>query len=297
MSAAQTYDFQTASRLSGDKLQPLSSLHRGFAQKFAEEFAAFLGVEFELGLKAAEQLPYRSFLEELPEAAYVVPLPMEPRGMAVLYIETTVLLPVMDLLLGGMGKPCGEGRELTELEDHVIMGAVKSFAGHLQSAWQGTGLAIQAGKRSGQAQLQRLLPASETVLRLTFAAKIPESESTFQLVLSAGCVATLIHKLAEDNAPVAPAVATLGPNQRLRDRLLECKFGVELGLKRGKVLASELLDLHPGKIIRLGVAVQEVAALTIGGRDVFSALPVRSGSRRAAHIGGRIQPGQDSRTK
>jgi flagellar motor switch protein FliM len=72
--------------------------------------------------------------------------------------------------------------------------------------------------------------------------------------------------------------------ERLKQRLLECPFPVELralGLRAG---IDQLSDLSPGEILRLGGRANQPASLLVAGIEMFRALPARSGDMRVAQV-------------
>lgn len=94
------------------------------AQCHAQSWA-WLRTGFLVNLVSAEQLAYADFLTRVPEMAYVCTVRLEPVGaLAVLELDLALAAPVIDLLLGGPGRP-GEMRELTDIEDSILTSVVE----------------------------------------------------------------------------------------------------------------------------------------------------------------------------
>jgi flagellar motor switch protein FliM len=55
------------------------------------------------------------------------------------------------------------------------------------------------------------------------------------------------------------------------------------------VHVKDLTDLKPGTILKMKAPVKRPGRLTVEGVDIFEALPVRNGSRKAAHLTARSQ--------
>jgi flagellar motor switch protein FliM len=51
----------------------------------------------------------------------------------------------------------------------------------------------------------------------------------------------------------------------------------------------DLLALQPGCVLKLRAPVRNPGMLTVGGREIFEAVPVRNGSQKAAQLGRRTQ--------
>jgi len=79
---------------------------------------------------------------------------------------------------------------------------------------------------------------------------------------------------------------------KLSEKALDWTFELDLTLSRGKVQASDLLNLSIGKVLDLGVSVRTPAVLRIGGLDSFEAVPVRSGQHRGAQLLDRLPQSQ-----
>jgi flagellar motor switch protein FliM len=55
------------------------------------------------------------------------------------------------------------------------------------------------------------------------------------------------------------------------------------------VLVKDLLDLKPGKILKMKSPVKSPGRLTVEDVPIFEALPVRNGARKAAQLLSRSQ--------
>jgi flagellar motor switch protein FliM len=56
-----------------------------------------------------------------------------------------------------------------------------------------------------------------------------------------------------------------------------------------RVLVKDLIDLKPGVILKMKAPVKNPGRLTVEGVDIFEALPVRSGTLKAAQLSCRSQ--------
>jgi flagellar motor switch protein FliM len=55
-----------------------------------------------------------------------------------------------------------------------------------------------------------------------------------------------------------------------------------------KVLVKDLVDLKPGMVLRIKAPVKNPGRLTVEDVEVFEALPVRLGMRKAAEVSSRL---------
>jgi flagellar motor switch protein FliM len=77
------------------------------------------------------------------------------------------------------------------------------------------------------------------------------------------------------------------PSPPLRERILECDVEVSSELPCLKVAVRDLIALQPGSVLKLRAPIRIPGMLTAGGRGLFEAVPVRSGTQRAAQLGRR----------
>jgi flagellar motor switch protein FliM len=56
-----------------------------------------------------------------------------------------------------------------------------------------------------------------------------------------------------------------------------------------RVVVKDLIDLKPGMILRMKAPVRAPGRLTVEDVEIFEALPVRNGARKAAQLSSRSQ--------
>src|SRR3954454_1060197 len=134
------YNFSSAGQISTDQLGAISMLNDLFARNLTHNLAAWLRTRFQVSLVSAEQIPFNEFLLRIPEISYVASVRLEPLGaLAVLQLDLALAPPIVDLLLGGEGKP-GIVREITDIEESILGSVVEVVCRELSAAWQSVGL-------------------------------------------------------------------------------------------------------------------------------------------------------------
>ena len=112
-------DFRTVGGIDKARLAPLVSAIEGFARPFAEELGNRFGLTSETTMRSSEQMLCRTFLEKAG-SSYLVSLKIGNHGdIALLQIDSMLLFPVVDRLLGGSGGPSELSRDPTEIEDQI----------------------------------------------------------------------------------------------------------------------------------------------------------------------------------
>lgn len=281
----QECDFRQAGQLTKDQVRQVTSLHENFAPNLANSLGAYLRVGFQTSLVAVEQLVYNEFLSRLPEQTYFVTILLMPiEELAGIQIELSLIFPMIDLLLGGSGQGLPEIRDLTEIEQQIIESVVQVLCRELQSTWQVVlPLEFSVGERLQQAQIGSIMPLGERVLNLSFELQIADVRGTLNLVFPGVVSNLLLRKLAQQGM-TRRRRGSADTSARLRERILEGKFGVALELRRIPLLIRDVVDMQPGKVLPLSHSLREPMSMPVNGTSAFSAIPVSCGGARGALV-------------
>jgi flagellar motor switch protein FliM len=282
-------DFRTVGGIDKARLAPLVSAIEGFAGPFSEALRDRLGLTSETTLRSSEQTLCRTFLEKAG-SSYLVSLKIGNHGdIALLQIDSMLLFPIVDRLLGGSGGPTELSREPTEIEDQIAKEFVRLICQQLQTTWRTFGVSVSLGARQSPTPLQRLFSASDSGMVFSFAVNMQTAGGDFQLMLP---MASLGSFLVDGTVTVAEFSRKGTMNSRFAIKMLATTFGLELSLLGGKVPAADLLHLTVGQVLQLEVPVRTPAVLTIEGHASFEAVPVRAGQHRGAQLLDRVQQAQ-----
>ena len=270
---------------SAEQISSLKGLHETFARGLAHRASAELEMPIDVKLSSFDLVLLSELLERIPEASFLGAIgvqPLEVRGLVAL--DTAAALQLVDLLLGGEGKAKPSSRDLTEMEDLVLVSAIDMICGELQSVWKKRAdLQFTVEGRRPRAQVSNLLPPKERVLLLTFEMTVLENPGMLLFGFPASVSAALLQDIPDQAAPRKHALAPDVIAAR-RQRLQNCIFQVEVRLPESPVSLEYLLHLEPGQVLRLEQPVEQSALVTIGDRRLFSARPVRALNMRGALI-------------
>lgn len=279
---SEPYNFSRAGQISNEQMQAISTVNDLFARNLTHNLGAWLRTRFEVALVSAEQMTFAEFTERIPEPAYVCSARLEPLDViGLLQMDLTMAPPIVDLLLGGIGRP-GAVREPTDIEDAILFSVMEIVLRELNQAWQPVGLKFELDKREREAQVVRLMPASEKTLCVSFEVRMPEAQGSLNLCLPAVVLNTILRRLiAERDRPKRQSGET---RARLSLLMAEAQFGAVLQFPSMRVNAGELAALTSGKILRLPLERQAAAELRIGGLPMFEGMPVRTGDQRGVQV-------------
>ena len=279
------YDFQQAGSLNETHVQALAGLHEALVRNLTAAFCNSLRTTFELKLVGVEEIPFAKLVPQISANAYVASVLFQPQHtLGAIQMDTTLVFPMLDLMLGGNGNSPAPARGLTDIEEYLMQDVVRWTCIELERTWKSLDMSVTAGERQKPAQLPKLLLPNEKVLLLRLNGKLQEAEGALNILLPAGTAAAMLRKLFKltplSARPAAPSAA-----QRIQERLLDCFCDLELTIPGIKVFLSDILYLEAGKMLDLGVPVTTPALLSLEGQEWFEAFPVRAGSFRAARLG------------
>jgi flagellar motor switch protein FliM len=280
----EPWDVRRAGQIGREQLQAITQLHEGFARSLTDALGAYLRVVLTTTLVSAEHLTYREFLERIPEITYLASCKMEPMGVnGALQLDLKVIFPIVDLLLGGEGKAISATREITEIEEEIVESVARIVCRELGAAWQAVNLEVSFDKRMESVEAQRLLLPGDKILSLTFEIAMLEVRGGLNFAVPVSVSHALLRKISAEWSDRHPQGHGEW-RERLKRRLLECSFSLELGVKGLRASVGELSQLAPGQLLRLRRSAAQPASLLVAGVEMFHAAPARSGETRAAHV-------------
>lgn len=280
----ERYNFSRAGQISNDQMRAISTVNDLFARNLMHTLGAWLRTPLRVKLVAGEQLPFKEFLERLSSHTYVCSLRLEPLGaVGLLELELAISSPIVDVLLGGVGK-AWPVRELTDIEEAILTSVVQLAVQELNLAWQSVGLEFVFEKRETDAAVARMMTPGEKTLCVSFEARMPEAQGVLNLCLPAVVLNAILRRLISEGD--RPRRRSKEAHMRMRYLMGETKVGTLLQLPQMRLRASEVADLVPGTVLRLPLSKTAVAELRVGKLHLGRAHPVRTGEHRGAQLEG-----------
>ena len=278
----EQYDFSRAGQISNDQMRAISSVNDLFARNLMHTLGAWLRTPFKMKLVAGEQLPFSEFLERLSSPSYICSIRLEPLGaVGLLEIELALAAPIVDVLLGGVGR-AWPTRELTDIEESILTSVVQMTVRELNLAWQSVGLEFVFEKREFDPTVARMLAAGEKTLCVSFEARMPEAQGAMNLCLPAVVLNAILRRLISEGD--RPKRRSKEAHARIRELMGEAKVGVALQFPMMRLRGSELATLAPGTVLRLPLAKHSASELRVGGLRFGRAHPVRTGEHRGGQL-------------
>jgi flagellar motor switch protein FliM len=246
-------DFRSAGRLSNQNARALSVIHELFARHLTIALSAYLGTDLTVRLITLDQLPSIDHIAAIAPLSYLAPFSITTiPSTVIIEFDIDLASPIIDLLLGGKATPANDARELSEIEEEMMQDLTLLVARQAESAWRMPEKSLAARHRIEPTALNQYCPPNEKVTLVKFEVDIAGITGSFCLVFPTSLVNVLIKTLKADQ-PL---------EKKVRD----------------------LIALQPGCVLKLRAPVKNPGMLTLGGHEIFEAVPVRNGSQKAAQL-------------
>jgi flagellar motor switch protein FliM len=281
--AVQLCNFRSASEMSERYARFMTTVFEAFARSVSNSMGAYLRARFEMALASVEQMPVRDFLGDFQETGFVAVLMLQPGNTAALMqVDSLLVFPIIDVLLGGFGTTAPISREMTEIDEDIMEGVAQILCRQLEATWQPMGIEIRLERHQRATQLQNVFRPNEKLTSLTFEIKLNETLGAANLSFPTSFGSSLLREIS-----ASPRKKVMLRNEQrnvLRDRLLNCSFDSTMGVSNIRIPLRDLIGLRPGGVLDLRTSVENPASLIVGQREFFEAVPVRSRKQRAAQL-------------
>jgi flagellar motor switch protein FliM len=285
-------NFRYAGRLSNENARFLTALHGKFALNVSTALELYLGAPVRLTLVSLKQLAIVDYVAAIAANNYLIPCAIDViSSNCLLEMDVSLVCPMIDLLLGGAGKPFGDAHELTEVDEEIMETVSMLVVKGLERVWSGLNLVLTPGRPVKPGVVQQVFSANEKFVLLMFEMTVGEITGAFNIALPTPFVGFLLrHLKASLSKKVSGISLDRGPS--LRERILDCNFIVSAEAAGMRVPLKELLELKPGTILKTNAPVRNPAHINIEGTGIFEVSLVRVGCKKAVHLTNRVQEPQ-----
>ena len=278
----ELYNFSRAGQISNEQMRAISTVNDLFARNLMHSLGVWLRTAFEVKLVAGEQLPYGEFVERLARPTYVCSMRLEPfDAIGLMEVDLTLAWPIVDVLLGGVGQ-AAEARELTDIEEAVLVSVVRRIVHELNVAWKPVGLQMAFERRETEDHAERMMTATEKTLCVSFEVRVPEAQGVLNLCFPASVLNAILRRMVAEGG--RPRRRSSEARTRMRELMADVTVGAALQFPTMRLRARELAALVPGSVLRLPLPKHTEAELRVGGLALGRAHPVRMGEHRGAQV-------------
>jgi flagellar motor switch protein FliM len=259
-------------------------LKQKFMHRVISSLSAYLRSSVTVQLLGVDHLSYAEFLNSLPSPTCIASVGMRPyEGNAVLELNPSLIFPVIEILLGGNGKPgVATNREITEIEQNILDGLFRIILQALAEAWKDVlpvTLTLESVGKEG-----RLLHAPhEPMVTMSFEIKLEDCAGHMNLA-----VPTEILALQDEDGDAQSAARKTEGSEADQDRMLDllrdAAMTVEAHLDGPVLQVRDLLELKQGDVLTFDHPVDQPIDGLINGKRKFAGQIVSTGQRKAFQI-------------
>jgi flagellar motor switch protein FliM len=286
--SCQKYDFRNPSLISKESKGMLKALHENFARDASLNLSTFLRTLVQVKLSAIEQVSYNEFIFSLPEVTCLNIVSFAPfKGNAVMEINTTILVPFIERLLGGEHKGFSQDRPLTEIELAISRKIVRKILEDYKLAWQTVALFNPAvDSVETDPRFVQVVKGEEKVVLITFELAMGSVSGIMSICLPSLIFEALTAKISLQSGMMVskPKVKEISHALRLRDVVLDVPFHVSSILDRTHLTIEEVLSLKSGDIIKLNRQVSPDIHLELDNKPHFGATLSIQHNRKIVYI-------------
>ena len=282
-------NFRYAGRLSNENARALTALHEKFALSVTNSLELYLGTSLRLKLLSLEQMAILDYTSKISSNSYLLPCALNVmESNFLIEMDIALIFPIIDLLLGGAGTASEDARELTDIDEEIMQSVTALIIKEVERSWRTLNLSLIPGRCIKPAMIQQVFLANEKLVLLMFEMTLGGTTGPFNIVLPTSFVGFLLRHLKAAQSKKISSLRLLR-NPSLRERILDCDFTVAADITQMRVVVKDLIDLKPGAILRMKAPVRNPGRLTVEDVEIFEALPVRNGARKAAQLSSRSQ--------
>ena len=284
---AQPYDFRRPDRIAKDQLRSIHLLHENFGRSLASSLSAYLRAYVMVNLVSVEQLSFMEFSQCLPSPSCIVALGMRPYdGNAVLEINPTLVFPILEMLLGGTGKPSGQKitREITEIEQSILEAIYRIILHDLKDSWrQVTNIGFAIDSHETEPSLLQFMAPNEAVVAISLEIRIGDASGLMNI-----CIPSIIIKMLRQKFDQGwsnrKAAATDEEQGKVLRLIRPAQVHLDARLQGPTLRLEDLMQLSEGDVLALDYSASKPIHLLVNGRLKYFAQVVASGNKRALHL-------------
>jgi len=280
---AVAYDFRRPDRIAKDQRRAIHLLHDNFARNLASSLSAYLRQYAMVSLVSVEQLSFSEFSQCLPSPTCLVSLAMKPfEGNAVLEINSSLVFPILEMLLGGNGKASGKiNREVTDIEQVVLDGLYRIILNDLKQAWHGiTPIDFTIEARETEPQLLQIMAPNEAVVAIGFEVRIAECTGVINIGMPSIIIKMLRQKF-DQQWSVRRTESSRDEQTRMLRLVEESRFLLDARLQGPSLPVEDVLRLQIGDVLTFDYPMARPLSILINGRTKFRGHVATTGRKKA----------------
>src|ERR1700691_1372221 len=284
---AALFDFRRPDRIAKSQLRAIHQLHDNFVRNLVSSLSAYLRSYLIVNLVSVEQLSYSEFLECLPSPTCIASLGLKPYdGNAVLELNSSLIFPILEILLGGDGKlQFSAQREITEIEQVLLDGLLRLILRDLHEAWTFvTPIDFTIENIETEPQFLQILAPTEAVVAVAIEIRIGDSIGMMNIAMPSIIIKTMRQKF-DQQWTLRKSASTEPEQSRVLNLLRSAELPSEVLLAGPQLLLRDLMNLEEGDVLSFQFPTARPLDLMLNGQLKYRGEVVNAGRRAAFRVG------------
>jgi flagellar motor switch protein FliM len=282
----KAYDFRRPVRLARDQAHLLRVSMTTFGRQASTVLTTSLRVVSQLTGVQLEELSYDEYLSGIPDNTVCAVLTLEPLpGRALLTIDHTTLLAMVDHILGGPGAPEQPERPLSDIEQALVRHVLARMLRELAYALEPVALTTpELVSLESNAQFVQAAAATDPVVVARMTLLLGERTSEAALCLPYAMLGPTLEQLSRDSDHTEKTLARQDATRQTSRRLSDVSIDVSVRFDPMLLPSSQVGALAVGDVLRLGHRTTAPLSVTSANSTFAYAVPGTVGKQQAVLI-------------
>lgn len=288
------YDFKSPRKFTKDRLKMISSVFENYTRVVNSRINGLLHTTCEVTVESVEEQRYYEFSNALSEGDVLALADVKLEGQdhpeeppVLLHFSTTLMLSMMDRLMGGDGElesGLPDGYTFTDLELRLYESIVRDMVSVLGGSWENyIDLEFGFHRIETNPTLVQLIGLDETVVIIGISFKFSNCSGQMNICLPGLVLTNIFGRIAASNQ--AGRGTGEDHSGEILDILRDSELEISAELGRTELQLRDVYFLNVGDVIDLGHPTGEPVYLYIGGKPWFSGKMGIQNNNKAVKIG------------
>jgi len=278
------YDFRRPNRFSKNNLRNLGQVHDHFARQLANFLTAYLRTPVQVKVATIDQVAFEDFVVSMSSHNIATIFTINEQSLALFNAGTDLILPIIDIICGGVGEALKKPRALTEIELAIYRRICQHVLERYESVWVDYVKASCAIKSiETNPRLIQTISGGEMVAVTAFTIAFNRSQAMLMFCIPFPSLEQVLCKKSESVA--ATQSFSLRTQWQSRQEILEgAILDMTAVLGGNDISVREFLALSAGDVFTITSKIDGFVELFVENSKTFLAQPGLQGKQLAVQI-------------
>lgn len=270
------YDFYSPRKFTKDRLKMLNGIFDNYSRIINTRINGLLHTTCEVKVESVEEQRYYEFANALTDGAVVALAYLNMKDKreespVLIYATPTMMLSMMDLMMGGNGDEEGEvptDYVYTDLDLRLYENLMQDFVSVMGGSWESyINLDFEFGRVEVNPTLVQLIGLDETVVLVDLDIQLPNCEGRMSICLPGMMLTNIFTQINLENP--AKRGAQENNSEEIYEHLRDSSLEIVAELGKTTIQLNDIYGLSVGDVIDLGQKKDNTVSLCVGGQPWF----------------------------